>query len=91
MPVYYILCANIVIRINTKRISCFSFKHLVLKCLGPDVPSSYLLEIIKSEPETYPADKDDLDSNDTINNKNDIQDDTDSKTKNTLKLVHIKD
>ena len=58
-----------------------SFEHLVLKCLGPDVPSSYLLQIIKSDPETYPTDKDDQGYNNTINNT----------TKNPLRLVHVLD
>ena len=50
----------------------------MLKCLGPDVPSSYLLQIINSEPETYPTDEDDQGYNDTINNTK----------KNPLRLVH---
>ena len=61
----------------------------MLKCLGPDVPSSYLLQMVVSEPENYPTDKDGNQYNDTINNKDAIKDK--QTAENPLRLVHVLD
>ena len=60
----------------------FSFAYFVLQCLGPDVPSSYLVSTIKSErPTDQKSDK----------NTNGNKDGDAMEMKTALKLVHVLD
>ena len=53
----------------------------MLKCLGPDIPSSYLLRITKSENSANPANKEDQDTSNETTDEKSLQ----------LELVHVLD
>ena len=61
----------------------FSFEKFVLKCLGPDIISSYLVKLIKSEHPVATKHKNNI-NNDTTN-------DTSTEADTALKLVHVLD
>ena len=61
-----------------------SFEYFVLKCLGPDVPSSYLFKLTKSENNSIPANQKDQDS---LNEANKSSEETNGQ----LELIHVLD
>ena len=63
----------------------FSFEYFVLKCLGPDIPSSYLLKLSKSDiNNANPSNKKDQD---TLNEANA----TNGNSRGKLELVQVLD
>ena len=70
----------------------FSFEYFVLKCLGPEIPSSYLLKLTKSDKSNAnSANKKEQDMLDEGNKSNASNAESTSGMKTRLELVHVLD